>query len=227
MPRSLVVGSVNVRLVLIALLVIAACGGGGNIQSLPLQWRGVDNLPRPSASVARAFAAALLTFGLRDLRSDLSAVGTYEESGFVVRTTDNVGQYCTDRMGEMLVQAGARLNQRPGTALDAELLDYGVVEGGTFAGTVQIRAIVRRGGGPAWSKTYVGTSKRWGRTHNPENFNEALSNALADATSQLVTDEDFARSLADPPAGGPMLQPGPRPGPPSPAPPPRPASRRG
>jgi hypothetical protein len=209
----------RVRVVSMALLVIAACGGGGYIQRLPLQWSGVDTLPRPSTSVASAFAVSPLSFGLRDVRPDPSAVGTYEEDGFIVRTADNVGQYCADRMGEMLIRAGARLNQPPVAALEAELLDYLVVEGDTFAGTVRIRAIVRRGGGAPWSKVYVGTSKRWGRTHNPENFNEALSNALADATSQLVQDEDFASSLADlPAAGGPMQRP-PLPLPPPPGPP--------
>lgn len=213
-------GWASVRVVSIALLMIAACGGGGGyIQNLPLQWRGVDNLPRPSASVGLAFAASPLSFGLRDLRPDPSVVGTYaEDGGFAVRTIDNVGQYCTDRVGEMLVHAGARLTQAPVAALEAELLDYLVVEGGTFVGTVRIRAIVHRSGGADWSKIYVGTSKRWGRTHNPENFNEALSNALADVTSQLVQDEDFARSLVNAPAAGPT---------PPPAPPPPPGSSRG
>lgn len=177
---------------------IAACGGGGQIQNLPLRWRGVEELPRPNGAVARALSTTPLAFGLRDLRTDPTAVGVYQESGWVVRTTDNVGQYCTDRMGEMLVHAGARLGQTPAVPLEAELIDYQVIEGGTFEGTVRLRAIVRRGSGEPWSKTYTGSSKRWGRTHNPENFNEALSNALADATHQLLNDESFASALVGP-----------------------------
>jgi hypothetical protein len=189
--------------------VFAACGGGGgNIKNLPLRWQGVEAMPMPSGSVAHALAASPFTFGLRDLRTDPSVVGAYQDTGFVVRTTDNVGQYCTDRMGEILVHAGAHLNDSPVATLEAELLDYKVVEGNTFAGTVQLRATLRRGADAVWSKTYTGTSKRWGRTHNPENFNEALSNSLADATSQLLKDEEFARSLGEPPASGPVHQPG-------------------
>jgi hypothetical protein len=173
----------------------AACGGGSNIQNLPLLWAGVDALPRPNPSVARALAAAPIMIGLRDLRADPTVVGSFQDTGFVVRTTDNVGQYCTDRLGEMLVHAGAHLDPSARTVLDAELLEYNVVEGHDFEGTVRMRAVVRRGADTVWSKTLVGTNKRWGRTHNPENFNEALSSALADVTQQLLQDDAFAKSL--------------------------------
>jgi hypothetical protein len=193
----------TVRLLAIAFLVLAACGGYGQIQNLSLAWRGVDGSPHPSGSVARSFASSPLAFGLRDVRPDPSVVGMHEDSGFVVRTTDNVAQYCSTRLGDMLARAGARLNEPPIAVLETELLDYRVVEAGAFNGVVRLRALVRRGGGEAWSRTYLGKSKRWGRTHNPANFNEALSNALADVTSQLVQDEDFARALVGEPAAAP------------------------
>lgn len=194
----------EVRALRIAFLVIAACGagaacggggGGGNIQNLPLRWQGVDTLPRPSAPVARALAAAPLAIALRDLRADPTAVGAYQDTGFVVRTTDNVGQYCTDRLGDLLIHAGAHLDPSAPTALDAELLDYQVAEGSNFVGSVRVRATLRRGGSTVWTRIYTGGSRRWGRTHNPENFNEALSNSLADVTQQLLQDDEFARSL--------------------------------
>jgi hypothetical protein len=194
----------------IAFLVIAgsvagmACGGGGNIQNLPLRWSGVNPLPRANPSVTRALAASPIALGLRDLRADPTAVGSYQDTGFVVRTTDNVGQYCTDRLGEMLIHAGAHLEPGAPTTLEAELLEYKVVEGSNFEGTVRVRTTLRRGGGTVWTKVLVGTSKRWGRTHSPENFNEALSNALAEVTQQLLLDDEFARSLGAPPAAGPI-----------------------
>lgn len=165
--------------------------------------------------MAQSFAASPLAFGLRDVRPDPSAVGLFEGSGFVVRTSDNVAEYCSTRVGEMLARAGARLNETPMAVLEMELLEYSVVEGGAFNGVVRIRAIVRRGAGPVWSRTYVGKSKRWGRTHNPENFNEALSNALADVTSQLIQDDDFARALAGEPGPDPLPPPPPPPRAPS------------
>ncbi len=200
-----------VRLFPIPLLAIAACGGYGQIQNLPLAWRGVAGTPQPSAAVAQSFAASPIAFGLRDVRPDPSVVGSFED-GFVVRTTDNVAEYCSTRVGELLAHAGARLNEPPRAVLEAELLEYHVAEGGTFAGLVRIRAIVRHGSGEPWTRTYVGKSTRWGRTHNPENFNEALSNALAEVTQQLVQDEAFARALVEGSAAEP-LQPPPLPSP--------------
>lgn len=178
---------------------LAACGGG-EIQNLPLMWRAADDAPRPSDPVARAFSAAPFAFGMRDVRPDPTAVGSYGDGGFVVRTTDNVAQYCSHKMGEMLAHAGARMTEPPTAVLHTELLEYRVVEGGTFAGLVRIRASLRRGEVEGWSRTYVGKSKRWGRTHNPDNFNEALSNALADVTQQLVRDDEFAHALVEAPA---------------------------
>jgi hypothetical protein len=187
----------------------AACGGsGGYIKNLPLRWQGVEAPPMASGSVGRALSAAPLAFGLRDLREFPAAVGRYADDGFVVQTTDNVGQYCTDRIGAILVGAGAHLEPGAPTTLEIELLDYYVVEGGSFEGTVRMRTTLRRGADAVWTKTYAGASKRWGRTHNPENFNEALSNSLAEATQQLLRDEEFAKTLGEPPSTGPMLQPG-------------------
>lgn len=198
-------GLARVRVLPLVFVAIVGCGGGGNIVNLPLRWQGVEELPRASPDVARAFAAAPISFGLRDMRQDPTAVGRYEDNGFVVRTSDNVGQYCTDRMGDILVHAGARLNQgTPAAAVEAELLSYEVVEGGRFNGKVEVRAIVRRGAAAPWTRTYTGTSTRWGRTHSPENFNEGLSNSLTDAAAQLLHDADFARALGapvPPPAG--------------------------
>ena len=181
---------------LVALGCIAACGGGsGRIMNLPLRWQGVEKAPAPSPSVAAALSASPLAFALRDLRESPQAVGRYAGDGFVVQTTDSVGQYCTDKLGAILVSAGARLEPGAPTMLEVELLDYFVIEGGRFEGTVRLRATLKRSGGEVWTKTFAGTNKRWGRTHNPENFNEALSNSLAEAIQQLLKDEEFARSL--------------------------------
>jgi hypothetical protein len=201
-----------VRLQRIAYLVIAVFGGAcasyGQIHNLSLAWRGVDTWPRPSAPIAQAFAAAPFAFALRDSRLDPSSVGTYEDDGFVVRTGDNVAQYCSTRFGEILGHAGARLREPPTAVLEAELLEYNVVESGMFNGVVRVRAVVHGGADRSWSRTFVGKSARWGRTHNPENFNEALSNALADAASQLMQDDDFARALVGEPPPPPPRPPG-------------------
>lgn len=174
-------------------MVTAACHGSPP-STLALSWRGVTETPRANSVVQESFAAAPFSFTLRDVRPDPTAVGGYDDSSTIVRTPDSVAQFCGTKLGEILISTGARIREQPVAALETELLEYRVIEGGTFAGKVSLRAIVHRGDA-AWSKVYTGTSKRWGRSHSPENFNEALSNALADVAEQLVTDDGFGHAL--------------------------------
>lgn len=199
---------------MLAACVLAACNRYGQIQNLPLSWQGVDTAPAPTPWVAQAFAYTPFAFGLRDVRPDPYSVGSYKD-GWIVRTSDNVGQYCSARLGEMLARAGARLAEQPTANLDIDLVEYHVAEGNTFNATVRINATLRRGETPLWNRTFVGTSKSWGKTHNPDNYNKTLSAALADVATQLVHDDELARALMPaaapslPPPAAPPLSPGP------------------
>jgi hypothetical protein len=189
--------------------VLSVACGSGPLTQLQLQWKGVDAAPRPSPPVAQALAGVPIAFGLRDVRPDPTVVGSQEEDNTIVRTTDNVAQFASTRVGEMLRAAGARLDETPISVVETDLAEYKVVEGGKFNGVVALRVTVRRGGSPDWSKTYQGKSSRWGRSHSPDNFNEALSNALAEAVGFLLKDDLFAAALAGgagappPPIAGP------------------------
>ena len=181
--------------VALLLLTFSACGRPP-ISNLPLAWSGVDHAPNATTAVENAFGRVPFTLvDFKDKREDPTAVGVHEGEAFVVRTTDDVAKYCSGRFKDMLSSAGARLDAAPLAKVTPELLEYKVVEGGLFNGYVRFRVTVTRGGAAPWTKTYSGTSKRRGRTHNPENFNEALSNALAEATRKMVQDEAFANAL--------------------------------
>lgn len=186
------------RTFLFGLLCAASIGCGTHyIADLPLVWAGVDKTPASTTAVGNAFNAVPVTLGdLKDARpGDKSRVGTYEDDGFVVTTKGDVAAFWRGRLRAMLEGAGARIDNAPQARIDAELLQFDVVEGNTFNGVARMRVSVLRPGAEAWSKTYEGRSKRWGRSHKEENFNEALSSALADATRKLVQDEAFAKAL--------------------------------
>lgn len=189
----------SVVAVLCAILAVcAACGGPHYIQDLPLLWKGVDKYPSPTTAVEKAFAAAPLELGeLKDSRrGDRSAVGSYVDDGFVVTTKGDVAEFWRTHFRAMLESAGAQVGVgKPEARLDAELLEFDCTEDNMFNATVRMRVTVSRNGRPPWTKTYEGKSKRWGRSHNPENFDEALSNALHEATRKLVQDPTFASAL--------------------------------
>lgn len=186
------------RLILLALVCATTLACGTHyITDLPLVWSGVKQNPVATTAVDRAFEAVPVTLGeLRDMRpGDKGKVGTYEEDGFVVMTSGNVADFWRGRLRAMLESAGARLESAPQARIDADLLQFDCIEGKTFNGVVRMRIIVSRPGAEPWSKHYEGRSKRWGRTHKAENFNETLSNALAEATRKVVQDEAFAKAL--------------------------------
>ncbi|CAN5901282.1 hypothetical protein BH11MYX3_BH11MYX3_01520 [soil metagenome] len=186
-------------LVAAVVLATAACGSS-SLHTLNLAWKDADTTVKPASSVGQALATVPIGFGVRDVRPDPTVVGSDADSGTLVRTHDNVAQYCSNRLGLMLRNAGARLNEQPAAMIEADLLEFRVDEGGTFKGLARIRVTVRHGQTPEWSKTYEGTSTRWGRSHNPENYNEALSNSLSEAVEKLLKDDDLAAALMAPPA---------------------------
>lgn len=183
------------RLLIAAVILVTAACGGGQISNLPLAWKSADTSVKPSPMTAQALQTVPLAFGLRDTRADQTAVGTVEDDHYIVRTTDNVAQYASNRFGDILRNAGARLNDAPQAILETDLLEFRVDEGGTYKGLVRIRVTVRRQGLPDWSRNYEGTSSRWGRSHSPDNMNEALSNALHEATERMLKDDQFGAAL--------------------------------
>lgn len=183
----------------LAWLALSACGHA-HVQNLPLAWRGADPRIRASASVQQAFTAVTLTVSpLRDQRPDPSVVGRYQGDGREVRTTDNVAAYFSDRFAEMLRSAGAQLSPQGMARIDVDIVELGVIEAGMFNGLARLRVSVIRNGAPTWVKLYEGKSKRWGRTHNPDNYNDALSNSFISATKKLLADEEFANALGNAP----------------------------
>lgn len=175
---------------------LPACGGTTYIEDLPLVWSGAKS-PRPSPAVAAAYAAGPIALGdLRDARArDPRHVGTYEDDGFKVMTNGDVRAFWAGRVRTMLEDGGARLGEPAQARIDAELVELDCLEGNTFNATAGMRVTVTRYGKEPWSKLVQGTSRRWGRTHKPAMFNEAISNALADAMKKLVNDPEFAAAL--------------------------------
>jgi YajG family uncharacterized lipoprotein len=197
------------RFLIAAVVLATAACGSSSLHTLNLAWKDADTTVKPASSVGQALATIPIGFGVRDVRPDPTVVGSDEDSGTLVRTRDNVAQYCSNRLGLMLRNAGARLNERPAAMIEADLIEFRVDEGGTFKGLARIRVTVRHGQTPEWSKTYEGTSTRWGRSHNPENYNEALSNSLSEAVEKLLKDDDLAAALMTP-AAAPQPTPAPQ-----------------
>jgi hypothetical protein len=201
-----------------AMLAPLACGTTYT-GDLPLVWSGVNKSPSASPAVDQAFATVPLEMGdFTDGRTgNKSKVGTAKDDGTVIQTAGDVRAFWSGRVRIMLESAGARIQSPAAARIDAELLELDCLEDNTYNATVRMRVGVARANASPWSKVYEGTSKRWGRSHSPDNYNEALSNALADATKKVLSDESFAKALTGG-AGADASSPQPTPSQPPPTP---------
>ena len=197
-PASIVVSrraAAGVLLVLIAAGCHAAFYDGP--APFALEWRGVDAAPLPSSPVAEALRGQTLHVAdVVDARPDATKIGSVQAKNLPVHTTSNVAAFCTQRLSEMLGKSGAKLTDAGASlTLKPELVTFEVIEAGLFNGEVVLRVSALKGDKVVYSGTHFGKSKRWGRSHNPENYNEALSNALFEATKKLLNDDLFAKAL--------------------------------
>jgi hypothetical protein len=172
--------------------------------TFPLEWRGVDDIPQPSSPVAeglRRHTLRIETF--KDNRADPKRIGLFQEDRSPVTTSSDVAEYCTQKFGELLAKAGAKIATTGATVtLKPELVSYQVVEGEVFNGEVVIRITALENDKVIYEGTHSGKSKRWGRSRSPDNYNEALSNALFEAMKELVKDELLAKALGAATVGG-------------------------
>jgi len=216
-----------IRASVVAFLVLGVtpgCGASRQPSALfALQWRGAGPNAMPNKTVADALKNHLIKLQpLNDARADLAKIGEWEnDNKKAVRTDTNVAQFVHDNLSSQLKGAGAKLVKDGETVeMRGEIIEFNVQEGGMFNGDIRMRFNVVVGGRATWEGTFNGKSKRWGRTHNPDNFNEALTNALQEVTRQLLSDDGFAKALtAVPTSGGAAVPPAPAAAPaPAPAP---------
>jgi hypothetical protein len=177
---------------------LASCSHPGVISAFPLEWRGVDSGPTPSPGVADGLRRRVFHVEpFVDKRPPASPIATIEDDPHTVQTPTDVAAFCTKQFTDLLTAAGAHLGEGPNAVdLQAEILDFKVVEGGLYNGEARVHFSIQSGGQATWEGVYDGKSKRWGRSHSPDNYNEALSNAFADVVRNLMQDDSFGKALA-------------------------------
>jgi hypothetical protein len=177
---------------------LASCSHPGIVASFPLEWRGVDSGPTPSPAVMDGIRRHVFHVEpFVDIRPANSPIATIEDDPHTVQTPTDVAAFCTKQFSDLLTAAGAHMGDAPNAVdLHAEIMDFKVIEGGFFNGEARVHFSILSGGQSKWEGVYDGKSKRWGSSHSPDNYNEALSNAFADVVNNLIQDESFGKALA-------------------------------
>jgi hypothetical protein len=190
-----------VRSIAFAMIVgLAACAHPGLVSAFPLEWRGVDSGPTPSPAVADGLRRHVFHVEpFVDKRPADSPIATIEDDPHTVQTPTDVAAFCTKQFTDLLTAAGGHVGEGPNAVvLRAEIMDFKVIEGGLYNGESRVQFSIQSGGQSKWEGVYDGKSKRWGRSHSPDNYNEALSNAFAEVVRNLMQDESFGKALAGP-----------------------------
>lgn len=180
------------------------------IANLRLKWIGVETLPQVAGPVYSALSQVPVAVLLADQRPDPSLVGVHQQINAPVRTSDRVAEFCAAQVAHLMGVAGARIDPAAPVVVRMQLLDFRVLEANRFNGFVRLRVGVSGPSGvELWSDVLDGQASRWGRTHNPENFNAALSGALAAAIDKLLSNPAFATAIlaAAAPAAPPPAEP--------------------
>lgn len=170
-----------------------ACGGGELPPPFPLAWAGVEHTPSLTERGRTATSGKTFRFeSVVDRRADKTRIGIDEDTSYQFHTTSNVSQFATEQVKKLLGDSGLPMVEQGEYIIQAELNEYTVKEGNTFNGDVRVLFRVFKIGSPAFENTYVGKASKFGRSHSPDNINEALSAAMLSAVSQFLHDDALA-----------------------------------
>src|SRR5262249_56196369 len=102
-----------------------------------------------------------------------------------VTTASEVPEFCRLHMQDMFKQAGAHVPPNGGVfVLKGQVEDFFVTERDRYVGSVRIKLDLAKGGKSVWNGYAVGASKRWGRSYKLDNYYQATSHPLLDATAR-------------------------------------------
>lgn len=186
--------------------------------SVPLAWRpsAPEGGIRPGMIDLAGFGGVRIRIDrFDDLREgDKTRLGTRtDKKGTTeVSTPDDVPKFVTDRVVAALDRLGltvvddrrlrawgAELTPReaPVVRLRGQMLGLRVEQGERLEAEARLGVVVEDADGmPIWSGSSAGRAGREARRYSLEDWQETLSDALAEAIAQLARSEDFVRALS-------------------------------
>jgi Uncharacterized lipoprotein len=168
------------------------------LEDVTLEWKPTSAL-MPGAMELPQAAIQFATF--TDQRSNPQAIGENREDDGKpkpVTTKDDVGAFVSTHMRELLSKAGLNTVDSNGTVtIKGEVKQFFVTETNTYQAQIVVHLIVvGQNGATLWSGLASGEANRFGRSYRLDNYEEALSDAIVDATSSMLKNAEFQKALA-------------------------------
>lgn len=177
-----------------------ACGRGHSAAGMTLNLAH-DDKPKANKGTVAAFQTAPLYLAeIVDARVTKDHIGVAEDNNSRATTNDPVALVFRRALAIQLEAAGVTQVEQPkDLTLAGELREFFVRESGGFEATVQVQFTLSRGSETLFTKLVMGKGSVHGRSHNPENYNEALAEATHNVTSSLLTDVGFEEAVTGKP----------------------------
>jgi len=178
-------------------IILFGCVSRGGMDAVPLLWK-------PTVEPKKYWHPDLTKMQLsvgdfRDMREDKSLIGRNIQDPHdvkKVRTGDEVGKWVSLMTKKTIVDYGISISDSSDAVLTGDIVDFMVEEGEDYKANVNIKfSITGRSGNEIWTGMVSGSSTRFGRSFNIENYYESLSDAVIDAVGRLVEGTDMVKTL--------------------------------
>lgn len=178
-------------------IILFGCVSRGGMDAVPLLWK-------PTVEPKKYWHPDLTKLqlsvgGFRDMRADKSLIGmNFQDPHDVkkVKTGDDVGKWVSLMTKKTMVDYGISTLDSSNLVMTGDIVEFMVQEGEDYKANVNIEfRITGRSGNELWTGMVNGSSTRFGRSFNIENYYESLSDAVIDAVGRLVEGTDMVKTL--------------------------------
>ncbi len=173
------------------------------LEDIPLMWKPTDEIGELGVvDLTGLSGVEVQVEPFTDTRENPKLIGKNvedEDKGRVleVTTRDEVGPWIADRMAWSLQQFGIDTTDKGATAVvKGEVLRFLVTESNTYASDLGVKITLETPAGKTlWTGIANGSATRFGRSYKAENYYEVLSDAVLEATHDLLTNSGFRAAL--------------------------------
>jgi hypothetical protein len=179
---------------------LPACHHAPQSLYLPLTWRPTDDLndmPKSALDVFTGQRVRIATFTDGRPVKDNVGANMEEKSPRPVLTQDSVGQFVSMQTANILRKNGVTIDSMDATrTIQGEVVQFFVTEENTYQADVVVKVTVENAlGNLMWQGVIKGHARRFGHSFLPENYHEALSNAVLGAVTDLLENKEFQQAM--------------------------------
>lgn len=189
-------------LILFPAVLCASPKNGEELKNIPLQWRPTDTVSSLDAiDLTPYFKTTFTVKPFSDARKKPEEIGKniekrISDAPLIVTTKDNVAEWLTNRVAQVLSEFDITVSKDGILALEAEVVKFYVTEESMYKADLGLKARLKtRNGDVIWEGMVTGSAKRWGASYKAENYYESLSDALITTIYGLLQNDAFKRAV--------------------------------